>query len=66
MTKKIVIIERDELLKDLLTDHISNFFKKDSGIDFYNVVKIEDILNQTSIDLLIVNYLEVFEKIQTL
>ena len=64
--EKVVIIEKDEFLKEILKEHISDFFKNNSDIDFYNAKNIDDILNLSSIDILIVNYLDVFEKIQTL
>ncbi len=66
MSKKIIIIEDDDILQKLLSFHISNFFDKDCKISLLKKEQIDQILNQNKIDLLLVNYLDVFNNLKFL
>ena len=66
MNKNIIIIEDDDILQKLLSFHISNFFDKDCNISLLKKEQIDQILNQNKIDLLLVNYLDVFNNLKFL
>ena len=66
MSKNIIIIEDDDILQKLLSFHISNFFDKDCNISLLKKEQIDQILNQNKIDLLLVNYLDVFNNLKFL
>ena len=66
MNKNIIIIEDDDILQKLLSFHITNFFEKDCNISLSKKEQIDQILNQNKIDLLLVNYLDVFNNLKFL
>ena len=66
MNKNIIIIEDDDILQKLLSFHIMNFFEKDCNFSLLKKEQIDQILNQNKIDLLLVNYLDVFDNLKFL
>ena len=66
MKKNIIIIEDDEILQKLLSFHILNFFDNNCNIELFKKKQIDQILNQNKVDLLLVNYLDVFDNLKLL
>ena len=57
MQKNFVIIDNDILLKNLIEDQISSFFKKKFKINFQKINKIENIGDLEIIDLILINFM---------
>ena len=66
MNKNIIIIEDDDILQKLLSFHITNFFEKDCNISLLKKKQIDQISNQNKIDLLLVNYIDIFDNLKFL
>ena len=66
MNKNIIIIEDDDILQKLLSFQILNFFDNNCNITLFKKKQIDQILNQNKIDLLLVNYLDVFNNLKFL
>ena len=57
MQKNFVIIDNDILLKNLIEDQISSFFKKKFKIKFQKINNIENIGDLEIIDLILINFM---------
>ena len=66
MNKNIIIIEDDDILQKLLSFQILNFFDNNCNITLFKKKQIDQILNQNKIDLLLVNYLDVYNNLKFL
>ena len=64
--KNVVIIEKDEILNDILSYHISNYFEQNCHVSFIRKKEIIEIFNHKPVDLLIINYLEIFDNLKVL
>ena len=49
MDKSIIIIEEDQILKNLLSFHVSDFFNNQCNITFFDKKQIDQIFSQKKI-----------------
>ena len=56
MQKKFVIIDNDNLLKDLIEEQVSSIFEKNFSIKFLKNYNIKNPNELDTIDLIIVNF----------
>ena len=66
MEKNIIIIEEDEILKKLLSFHISDYFNNHANITFFDKTQIDQILTSEKLDILLINCLQIYDNLKTL
>ena len=66
MDKSIIIIEEDQILKNLLSFHVSDFFKNQCNITFLDKKQINQIFALKKLDILLINSSQIIDKLKTL
>ena len=56
MQKNFLIIEDNSLLKDIIVENVTKYFKSKIKINFHNLDYLDDIRNYENIDLSIINF----------